>query len=62
MKMLGTLVSVQNGDEFDVLIVSPLDNLWFVQKKAFTPEMSEAVSDIEATGTMTVLGAVFGAE
>jgi len=62
MKMLGTLVSIQNGDEFDVLIISPNDNIWFVQHKSFTPEMIEAVADIEATGTMTVLGAVFGTE
>lgn len=63
MKLLTTLISVEGSDgEHTVMAFNPAGNVWFVSSEHFTPEMKQLQMDVEASGKITVLGALFQGE
>lgn len=60
MKMLGMLCAVADGGDTGMIIISPTDDLWFVNVDTFPPDFEETRKAIEAKGMAAVVGAICG--
>ena len=57
--MLCTLALIEEQGQTQLIAISPANDVWFVDRKAFTPDLAKLTEATESTGKVSVVGAIF---